>query len=217
MGKFVSTLPPEIRHKYRTKKALGKLGSKIKGLMIRHGFDRGLRRWHFFGEDHHNSASGGAAPEHHPHLEMIVEGGFLAPAELEAIKKGIARILKVNIDRVNLYYQYTRNIGKMSHFISYALRPTFLHWEWDEELAHEFIGFKNALPWGKWDGAAVWEIPADPKAEAPSRPLIAIEAGFCPHDGSRLVWSSDIQRLSKIVSPIQDWVLLEGGYWIRGP
>ena len=219
MGRFVITLPPEVRGDYRSKVTLGKLGISFKRMMQRHGFNRGLRVWHFFGEDHKDSASGGEAPEFHPHMEVLVEAGYLSEEKLDSIKVSVGKILKVDMERVNVHYQYAKagDIGKKCHFISYALRPTFTNWEWDEELAYEIIGFRNAQPWGSWDGEPVWEVPVDSGREVPSRELVAIEAGYCPHDGSRITWGPDIRRLSMVVNP-DDWIFVDGGYWVkRGP
>ena len=217
IGRFVITLPPEIRSEYRTKKTLGKLGKAFKLMFQRYGYDRGLRRWHFFGEDHNDSANGGEVPGFHPHMEVLVEAGHLSEDELDSIKASVGRILDVGIDRVNVHYKYakSKHIGKKCHFISYALRPTFTNWEWDEELAYEFIGFRNAMSWGSWDDEPVWEIPVDSRREVPSRELMAIVAGYCPHDGSRITWTSEIRRLNRVVNP-DDWIFLDGGYWVMG-
>jgi len=217
IGRFVITLPPEIRSEYRTKIALGKLGIAFKRMFERYGYSRGLRRWHHFGEDHKDFVDTGEAPPHHPHMEVLVEAGHLSEGELDDIKASVGRILDVGIDRVNVHYKYAKrkDIGKKCHFISYALRPTFTNWEWDEELAHEIIGFKNALSWGGWDSEPVWEVPVDGGSEVPSRELMAIEAGYCPHDGSRITWTSDIRRLNRVVDP-DHWLFLDGGYWVRG-
>ena len=217
IGRFVIPLPLEIRYRYRTKAALGELGKKFKRMMQRYEFDRGLRRWHFFGEDHNDSASGGEAPRFHPHLEMMVEAGYLPQEKMDSIKASVAKILHVGIDRVVVHYQYAkaRDVGKKCHFISYALRPTFLDAAWDEELAYEFIGFRNALPWGNWDGEPVWDVPEGRGREVPSRELEAITQGYCPHDGSLIQWTSEIRRLTSVVN-LRDWIFIDGGYWIRG-
>ena len=217
IGRFLFTLPVEVRGDYRTKAALGDLGISFKRMMQRKGYKRGLRRWHLFGEDHDDWASGGKAPPFHPHLEVLVEAGHLSEGELDSIKASVARILKVGIDRVNVYYRYAKAkaIGRKCHFISYALRPTFTNWEWDKELAYEFIGFRNALSWGSWDSEPVWDVPVGRGREVPSPELMAIEAGYCPHDGSRIIWGPDIRRLS-IVKNAHDWKFLDGGYWLWG-
>jgi len=59
MGKFVITVPPEVRDRYRDPRKLAALGVSFKRMFQDHGFSRGLRRFHFFGEDHSNHGGGG--------------------------------------------------------------------------------------------------------------------------------------------------------------
>jgi len=100
--------------------------------------------------------------------------------------------------------------------VSYALRPTFTDWAWDEELAHEIIGFRNAQSWGKWDGEPVWEVPEGSGREVPEPALVAIEQGHCPLDGSQITWGSKVCRLSDLIEQRpDDWGSVEGGYWVR--
>jgi len=215
MGRFVFTIPPEIRSEYRTRESLGKLGSAVTRMMKRYGFSRGLRRWHIFGEDHHGAgASHAGAPVYHPHLEVIVDGGFLDLEMIEAIKASWCRILKVDAARGNIHYEYSTDVRKKCHIVSYALRPTFLHWEWDEELARELIGFHNRQTWGKWDGEPVWEIPVDSEAKPPLEELIALHDGRCPIDGSRITWSDEIRPAIEI-GKAGRWRSVTGGYYIR--
>ena len=218
IGRFVITLPPEVRGDYRTKVALGKLGIAIKRMMKRHGYARGLRRFHFFGEDHKDSANGGEAPVYHPHMEVLVEAGHLTSGELDSIKASVGNILNVDIERVNVHYQYAKagDIGKKCHMVSYALRPTFTDWAWDEELAHEIIGFRNAQSWGEWDGEPVWEVPVDSGREVPEPALVDIEKGLCPLDGSQITWGPKVCRLSELIEQRPDvWTFIDGGYWVR--
>jgi len=261
MGYFVATLPPEVREKYRTKKALGKVGTAFTRMMQRHGFDRGLRRWHFFGEDHSKGdhlyeqlglpdEEVGSVPSYHPHLNALVEAGWLdgvCPGEvartgdgcrgpgscLATIKRSWGHILGVPYDRVNVHYQYASrwHVRKKCHFVSYVLRPTFLYWEWDEELAREIIGFHNCQPWGKWKDREskeylepVWDMSVA-ETEAPPRELEALVKGFCPLDGSRIIWKVrdgdgyfrvKVVPASRMVRP--EWEELAPGYYIRaGP
>jgi len=182
MGRFVLTLPPEVRDQYRTQKALGGLGTAAKRMMQRHGYERGLRRWHFFGEDHPgHGLQGDGLPPYHPHLELLVDGKWLKKKEKDKIKRSWANILRVSVKRINLYYQYVQphETKKKLHRISYATRPTFTDWRWDEPLAYELIGFHNAQTWGSrddWSGPDLWEV--DPR-EDPSA-LVRLEQGICP-------------------------------------
>jgi len=218
IGRFVITLPVELRKNYRTKATLGRLGIAFKRMFQRHGFERGLRRWHFFGEDHKDFISSGEAPRYHPHIETLVDGRYMSKTDLDAVKDSVGAILGIERGKVNMHYQYAhrRDTGRKCHFISYALRPTFANWEWDEELAHEFIGFRNAMGWGKWEGEPVWDMPKDSDGpDMPSRELMAIQAGYCPLDGSRISWTSEILRLNQVINP-DDWIQVDGGYYIRG-
>ena len=75
------------------------------------------------------------------------------------------------------------------------------------------IGFRNALTWGVWDGEPVWDVPVG-HHDAPSPALVAIGAGFCPHDGSRIQWAAGVRRLNGLVHP-DYWIFIDGGYWLR--
>ena len=50
MGFFVIQFPVASRPKYRTRKALSRVGTKLVRWFKRHGFDRGIRAWDYFGD-----------------------------------------------------------------------------------------------------------------------------------------------------------------------
>ena len=224
MGKFVVTIPPELRDGYRDPRELANLGKSLKRSFQGHGFERGLRRWHFFGEDHPGQGlQGDGFPVFHPHLEVIVEAGYLEPGKIEAIKESVATILGVDLTRVNVHYEYTRSRRKMLHMVEYTLRPTFECWEWDQELAYNLVGFKNALLWGQWHervwdedkGKYVngdWLSPAwDVPAGEPAGPVLeALAHGRCPVDGTAITWTGRMVA-NLLVAPW--WEDLGGGYW----
>jgi len=208
MGKFVITVPPEIRDRYRDVRELAAFGKSVKRSLQGHGFKRGLRRFHFFGEDHPGEGlQGNGLPVFHPHLEAIVEAGHLSPEKLASVKASVGKILGVDLGRVNVHYEYTRSRKKMLHLVSYALRPTFEHWQWDEGLAYNVYKFKNALTWGKWDGPPAWDVPA---GEDKGQVLEALGCGRCPVDGSRIVWG---ERIAANLLAAPWWADLGGGYW----
>jgi len=214
MGGFVLSLPPEVRDQYRTRRALGDLGISGKRMMQRHGYKRGLRRWHFFGEDHPgHGLQGDGLPNYHPHLEMIVDGGWLTNKKRRAIMRSWANILGVSVERINLYYRYVQphETKKKLHRISYALRPTFTDWRWDEELAYEVIGFHNAQTWGSkadWEGPDLWEVPA---GEDDGVAVGALEEGRCPVDGTPIKWGGLIS-VKNLQEPF--WEPVGAGYWM---
>ena len=225
MGKFVITIPPEIRWKYRDPLKLAAFGVSVKRMMQYNGFNRGLRRFHYFGEDHKHGP-GYESPTFHPHLEVIVEAGYLSGKFINKIKRAVAHILGVNFGRVNLFYSYSDNRDKKLHFLRYMLRPTFESAEWDSELAYSLIGFKNALSWGTWHHK-VWDVESgkmvngeylDPVWDMPDgggemvQVPVALQLGFCPVDGSRITWAGTIG--AGLLKNGDLWTEVGGGYWL---
>jgi len=212
MGRFVPTIPPEVRYKYRTQESLGKLGISAKRMFQRHGFSRGLRRWHLFGDDHRDHDTDAGTPEYHPHLEILVDGSYLRRKQLKAIKRSWANILQVPVSRVNIYYEYVQpdDIRRKLHRVSYALRPTFTDWRWDTELAYNIIGFHNMQTWGHWDGPDLWDIPEGDE-DGPGAELEELEESRCPIDHTPITWKG-IMPVSQLVKPY--WKPVDGGYWL---
>jgi hypothetical protein len=225
MGKFTITVPPEIRHLYRTPEALTLLAIALKRMFIRYGFARGIRRFHFFGEDHPGSGLQGAGfPVYHPHMEAIIESGFLSPEMLYRVRRSVARILHVDQSRVVLHYQYSESRDKMLHMVRYMLRPTFERYEWDAKLALALKGFRNAVCWGRWHERVwdrergkwlngellppAWDMP--PSTGAMSDVPEALQHGSCPHDGSMITWG-ETMAANLVQEPY--WSQLGGGYW----
>jgi len=181
-------------------------------MMQRHGYKRGLRRWHLFGEDHPgHGLQGHGLPPYHPHLELLVDGKWLKKKQMRAIKQSW---LGVSVDRINVYYSYTPadDIKKKLHRISYALRPTFTDWRWDEPLAYELIGFHNAQTWGSpvdWAGPDLWEVPEGEGSS--SSKVEALEEGRCPVDGTPIKWGGTI-AINNLREPF--WQPVGAGYWM---
>jgi hypothetical protein len=184
MRYFVFTIPEELRGKYRTKKSLTELGRRAQEMMKRHGFDRGMRRWHWFGDRSH---------KWHPHLNILVEGSYLNDKELKSLKTGWARILKTDVVSVNVSYKPLP--ADMAGCLHYVTRATFLDYEYDIEMAQDLRGFRNMVVWGqkKFKQVPVWSLsPAERKAAAGENLNIgAIENMIehkCPKCGGHLTW-----------------------------
>jgi len=185
MGYFVFTLPESIRGEYRTKKALARLGHQVQELLKRYGYSRGLRRWHFFGD---------RSTRWHPHLNVLVDGGFAPPRKLEAIKRGYASLLGVDLADVN--YHYRTSPGRMVHTLKYVTRATFRDWGWDVEMALELRRFRNAVSWGYsfWDAEPAWslaELKGKARATVEGLDVQAVESlvgGVCPVCGKPIKW-----------------------------
>lgn len=210
MGYFVVTIPPEERYRFRTREQLAALGVAVKRLMERCGYARGLRRWHWFGECPKHPDEDCRCPRAwHPHLNVLVDGGWLDGARLERVKEGVARILGISMSRVNVHYEYAKEADRIAHMVSYVLRPTFRDARWDESMAWQVIGLKNTLTWGKWDDEPVWgEDACEGSAE-----LEAVVNGECPIDHTPIRWSSDVLPADTPIT--QDFRELGAGLYMR--
>jgi len=207
MGYFVVTIPPELRAKFRGIDVLRNFGKSMKRVMKYHGFERGLRRWHWFGEDHPgHGLQGNGVPVYHPHLNILVEAGWLSFAKLQAVRRSVAVVLQVELARVNVHYQYTSSVPQMLHMVKYVLRPTFERWEWDREMAHKLLGFRNALGWGTWKDEPAWVIPV---GDSDALRVGLLEQGRCPVDGTRIAWK-EVIAANLLHGPW--WADVGGGY-----
>jgi rRNA maturation protein Nop10 len=183
IGYFVFTIPEELRAKYRTKKALGQLGHDTQELLKSYGYRRGLRRYHWFGDK---------STKWHPHLNIMVDGGFISPQELEVIKTAYANILGVNMADVNYHYRTTP--GQMVHTLKYVTRATFKNCEWDGEMTMELYNFRNNVAWGKWDDSPAWsleDLHGKARKDVAGLDVHAIESlgsGVCPECGEPIKW-----------------------------
>ena len=203
LGYFNFTLPEYLRKDYRTKKALGGLGHGIQEILKLHGFERGLRRYHWFGE----------SAKYHPHVNALVDGGYVSEDMLDAIKREYAELLGLKVEGldvkamrklVDVNYEYRRSPGQMVHTLKYVLRSTFLNFEDDREMAIELRGFRNMVVWGRglWDGPVVWglaDLETEAKADVEGLDIVAIgclqaKAPTCPECGAAVVWGKVLPK-----------------------
>ena len=208
MGYFVFTLPMEVRENFRSKKQLSWLGSAIQNLLKSYGYERGLRRWHFFGDK---------TNDWHPHLNVIVDGAYASESKLERIKQSYSALLGVEIADVN--YRYRKSPGEKVHTLKYVTRATFKDYKWDLEMADELHGFRNQLWWGhkKWNEAPAWSLEdLDEKAQLElesldSQAVESLENGECPHCHKPIEWGN-VQPIG-VLDEITNKRDLGGGYY----
>ena len=207
MGYFVFTIPQELRSEYRAKKALSKLGHQVQELLKAFGYSRGLRRWHWFGDK---------STKYHPHLNVLVDGGWMSPKKLKAINRAYASLVGAAV--IDIKYRYRLSPGKMVHTLKYVTRSTFRDYAWDIELALELRNFRNMVTWGrgKWDSELSWsldELSGKAEAEVEGLDIEAIEALVekrCPVCGEAVVWG---EALPIALLNMVDKTPLGAGYW----
>ncbi|GAI63686.1 unnamed protein product, partial [marine sediment metagenome] len=165
------------------------------------------RRWHFFGEK---------SDEWHPHLNCLVDGGYIGGRALRQLRRAYSDIVGVKLAIAE--YHYIESPGQKVHALTYVTRATFLDWRWDEAMARELHGFRNQLWWGSklWDRQPVWsldDLPGEQQSDmsdADTRAVASLENGECPWDGLPINWE---RFLPASVLPELGGRSLGAGYW----
>lgn len=191
MGYWTFTIPEGKRAQYRTRKALAKLGHDVQEMLKSFGYERGLRRFHFFGDK---------SQKWHPHLNVLVDGGLLGREPLRAIRRAYSELLGVSLAIAE--YHYLTTTGEKVHALKYVTRATFLNESWDRSMARELRGFRNQLWWGsrRWDGPASWslnDLLGEPKAgesDVDVQAVACLVEGKCPHDGLKIHWERFVSK-----------------------
>lgn len=186
MGYLVITFPPRARERLRTKAGLSWVGKGIRAILQDYGISRGLRRWHWFGEQ---------AGVWNPHLNVLLDGGYRSRRSLRKIRREIAHLVGERDVVINYQYAKAGEVGEMVHWLKYITRATFLQESWDERMAAELYNFRNTWSWGKWDGQPAWsleDLGGDEGLDA--GPVRKLESGICPECGEALDWARPIDR-----------------------
>jgi len=184
MGYWVITFPEEVLPLLRRPRVWAEVGRKTVRILRSEGFTRGLRRWHWFGDEN---------TRFRPHLNVIVEGRYLRRGKLELVKKHLREgILPVGIRKalgdkeMVINYSYTKDPAKMYHILKYVTRPTFLERDWDNEMAARLWNFRNNAWWGRWTGEAKWQI--NSKESENMKAANSLGKGICPICGEKITW-----------------------------
>lgn len=199
MGYLVVTFPESIRQTLRTKQALSSMATGVTAILKRAGFRRGLRRWHYFGDE---------STRFNPHLNFLLSAGYIAPSMMNLLKRELLALVG---ESVVIHYQYTDEPGKMLHLLKYVTRATFLQRSWDEEFAQEIYGFRNTWSFGLFNGIPFWDID---HVENDVRPEIqAIDSSLCPFCSGKLSWSQGVTSAASLTTGY--WSDLGDGYYMQ--
>ncbi|GAI60583.1 unnamed protein product, partial [marine sediment metagenome] len=167
----------------RDPKLLTILAKKLRKLLRKLGYRKVYTRWHYFGEKSHR---------YHPHLNVLLDGGWLSPEELARLKDLIRRkLLKRSIAKaigkdLVIYYDYTQESKRKMHWVKYVTKASFTDRAWDEVLAGALYGFHNGCFAGTWDDPPKWKLTGtDKKFNA----LLKVKEGIHPVSGKPIVWN----------------------------
>lgn len=216
-GYFVFTMPQQIRWLYRSKVLLSRLtkamtcGDKsehIKGALVSLGFERGLSRWHWFGD-----VSVGVF---NPHLNVIIEGGKIKGSVLKAIRDAWSKLIGTSC---RVKYKFCHTPGQMYKKLHYITRATFLDRSWDFDFSERIYGYRNMRVWGQWNGERRWAASHDCSNDnlAVSKLIGDGDGGCCPDCGGEITWSKPIDILQLMVWRNAGWISeLGSGYYRLG-
>lgn len=114
IGYFVIEWPIASRPKLRTQEALREAGIMTRKTLKGLGFERGVSRWHWFGEK---------SNKYNPHLNVLVDGSHIRKPQLEVIKATLRRVL--NEPSLIVHYSYKKSPAQMTQVLKYITR-----WRW---------------------------------------------------------------------------------------
>jgi hypothetical protein len=172
------------------------IGAVIKALKTL-GYRRGLIFIHYFGDDPTRYAF---------HLNILVDGGWLEPEQLDDLKRKLRRLIYPRSvirkwgDKLDIFYEYLPTQGQVYHALEYCSRATFRQFEGNEQLADSIRGEHTIRRWGRWVEEPKWQLAESGKKISS---LVALEKGKCPTCGSPIKWD---RRVTPFVL-----VLAEGG------
>lgn len=166
-GVLVITIPEELRYKYQNKIRLSTFRTALKNKLKRLGFEKGLMRWHLFGDCNYCNGKAcykcnhtGAGNEFKPHLNVIIESGFIkniASSEiLLQLKNFIQEFWKAKFKKeyaININYHYSKRITDRVHQVKYITRSTFRIY--DQETDENLKNYRLTTVWGKWKNVKI--------------------------------------------------------------
>lgn len=168
-------------------------------------FERGLVRWHWFGEK--------KVGKWNPHANIMVDSGYVEPEKLFEIKQALRKALKC--PDLIVHYSFALTPGEIYHKLKYITRATFKEYDWSPYMANQLHGFRNSRWWGSWKDAPAWELTKEIEGEAEmiaSTDINILGSGFCPDCGEPLKkWSKPVDSAFLVIWGAQE--IDETGYY----
>jgi len=164
VGVIVVTIPEELRQEFTYPGYLSNFRTALKNKLKALGHDRGLMRWHLFGDCKECKGRGcltcfntGAGTTYKPHLNIIIRGGFIKDIYNSQFYSELQQFLKIYFKRrhgfssdkkLNLHYSYKNTPEKISHIVKYITRST--HRIFNAEIAEQLHNYRLTTTWGTW-------------------------------------------------------------------
>ncbi|MBA7712278.1 hypothetical protein ES703_121250 [subsurface metagenome] len=194
VGYWVVRPPNQLQPLLKSRLARRRFVKRIKDAFRAIGYARGLTFIHDFGEQSTKYAF---------HLNVLVDGGWLEPQDLDELKRKLRRLIysKRVVDRwgdkLDINYHYRNTRAEIIHTLKYCTKATFLDIEWDEPLASNLHGERYCGWWGRWDEPAKWQLPESARK---LQSLVSLEQGKCPQCGSPIQWNKRVVPLVLVLA-----------------
>jgi hypothetical protein len=118
-GYFVFTWPASASY-HIDQNVMAEISTFVRRKFKRLDYDKGFQRWHYCGDDEHKWK---------PHLNVVVQGKFIAPGTLRELKESVCKFVRKLLGfkniRANMNYSYTDNVKKATHILRYVTRATY--------------------------------------------------------------------------------------------
>lgn len=195
VGYLVITVPDEVKDSFKDKKILTGFRVAIRKKLQRMGYNKGLMRWHWFGDCRYCKGNGcstcnntGAGSKWHPHLNILIESGFMSK-EVFSRFTGEIKSFAINymqkIDGVdlsgkgNVFYDYCKNDAMKVHRMKYVLRSTFRIYNF--EIAKLLKNYSACSTFGDFEKCTK-------DREGFVKEILLIEKKICPCCGASVSW-----------------------------
>lgn len=167
IGVIVVTIPEALRLEFTYPGYLSNFRTALKNKLKALGYDRGLMRWHLFGDCKECKGRGclvcfntGAGTVYKPHLNIIIKGGYIPNVYTSELYTELQTFLRLYFKRrhgynsdkpLNLHYSYKNTPEKIAHIVKYITRST--HRIFNAEIAEHLHNYRLTTTFGSWKDA----------------------------------------------------------------
>lgn len=220
VGYLVITVPYEAREYFKDRSVLTDFRTFVKRKLQRIGYNKGLIRYHYFGDCNYCKGHGcincndtGAGNTWNPHLNVIIEQGYLLKKEFleftNELKNDVVRWIKNRFKKIpvmkgNVNFSYRKTKKQINHTLNYVTRATFRRY--DRSIAELLHGFKTSNCWGKFE-----KMISDNEDKEVNE-LVSLESGLCPCCGGLITWEKERLKRSQIFH--FEKIRIDGGYYM---
>lgn len=208
---LIITIPPAIRSIFNDKIALNDFRTYWRRKLKREGYSKGVMRYHWAGDD---------GFLWHPHLNILLPGGFIPKKTLAKWRSELAIWFKSYCGtsyypKANIYSAYTDCQEKGKHWVNYVFRGTQA--SYNKWTAETIKGYRNTSVFGTFPKELTEE---QIEAELLKGYQVDQETGEIEKIRWKMQWSSKRECLVPLLTPIDQAglssaTLISRGFWMR--